>query len=179
MLIDLSELLPFEEREREYPVSYERSRILDYEVSESPEFVLHIVHHRGNSFEISGEGTLGVIIPCARCLEPVHETVLFAADCAFDFLTGLDADEEECAFLREGFLDTDELIESGAVMNLPIRVLCREDCKGLCEKCGANLNNGPCGCGEETAPTRMAEAIMAAMNAANKEKTIRQKPQRK
>ena len=179
MLIDLSELLPFEEGERKYPVSYERRRVLDYEVSESPEFELCIVHHRGNSYEISGEGTIGLMIPCARCLEPVRETVLFAADRAFELKTGLDTDQEECSFLREGFLDTDELIESGAVMNLPIRVLCREDCRGLCEKCGANLNNGPCGCGEETAPTRMADAIMAAMNAAKKEKTIRQKPQRK
>ena len=179
MLIDLSELLPFEEEEKDYPVSYERSRILGYEVSETPEFMLHIVHHRGNSFEISGEGSVRVLIPCARCLEPVHETILFDADRAFDLKTGLDTDSEECEFLKESILDTDELIESEAVANLPIRVLCREDCKGLCEKCGANLNYGPCRCGEETAPTRMADAIMAAMNAAKKEKTNRQKPQRK
>ena len=179
MLIDLSELLPFTEGEREYRVSYERGSVLDYDISDAPETLFRIVHHRGNSFEIMGTGTVRVMIPCARCLEPVEQTILFTADRAFDLQTGLDTDGEACEFLRENTLDTDDMIADLAVMNLPIRVLCREDCRGLCVKCGANLNNGPCGCGEERAPTRMADAIAAAMNSAKNNNPIRQKPRKK
>lgn len=179
MLIDLSELLPFSESGREYRVSYERGSVLGYEVADSPEILLRVVHHRGNSYEISGEGSLKLLIPCARCLEPVEQTILFTEDRTFDLKTGLDADGSECVFLQDVLLDTDELIADLAVMNLPIRVLCREDCAGLCEKCGANLNKGPCGCGEESAPTRMADAITAAMNAAKNNNPIRQKPLKK
>ena len=38
----------------------------------------------------------------------------------------------------------------------PMKVLCREDCRGICSRCGANLNKGPCGCKEEPKDLRMA-----------------------
>ncbi len=170
MLIELTELLPFQEGTREYPVSYEGRTVLSYAVSSAPEFVLRIVHTRGNSFQIGGEGSLTLRIPCARCLELTEQTILFTLDRSFDLESGLDADGDECGFLTDKLLDTDRLILDEAVMNLPARVLCREDCKGLCERCGANLNEGPCSCGERETPTRMADAIMAAMNAAKKKK---------
>ena len=170
MLIDLSELLPYQEGEREYPVSYGKEMLSAYEVSSAPEFVLKILHSRDNDFRVLAEGSLRVMIPCARCLEPVEQTILFTADRSFDLSSGLDTDGDECVFLTDKVLDTDELIADEALMNLPIRVLCRENCKGLCETCGANLNHGPCGCGEKETPTRMAEAIMAAINAAKNKK---------
>ncbi len=47
-------------------------------------------------------------------------------------------------------LDLREGLRQYVLMSEPAKPLCRPDCKGLCPKCGANLNNGPCGCGEET-----------------------------
>jgi uncharacterized protein len=38
------------------------------------------------------------------------------------------------------------------ILDMEIRFLCREDCKGLCARCGRNLNLGPCGCGKEIDP---------------------------
>lgn len=49
-------------------------------------------------------------------------------------------------------LDIDDLLESGYILNMDTRFLCREDCKGLCPRCGADLNDGPCGCGRELDP---------------------------
>ena len=51
-------------------------------------------------------------------------------------------------------------------MSWPSRVLCKEDCRGLCIRCGRNLNEGPCSCEEEAADPRMARIreIFASMN---------------
>lgn len=82
---------------------------------------------------------------CARCLKdfeyPVHlhiETTL----------SDREQDEEDPdKFLLEGdFADVDDIITTDFVLNMDQRILCREDCKGLCERCGADLNEGPCTC---------------------------------
>ena len=54
-------------------------------------------------------------------------------------------------------LDTDLLILGEILPSLPEKVLCREDCKGLCPMCGKNLNEGACGCRQEPSDPRMAQ----------------------
>ena len=49
-------------------------------------------------------------------------------------------------------LDLDALAEEDVVLNLPSKVLCKDDCKGLCPQCGKNLNDGPCDCKEPVDP---------------------------
>ena len=53
-------------------------------------------------------------------------------------------------------LDVDRLIASELMVNLPMKVLCREDCKGICRKCGKNLNEGACGCDDSVPDPRMS-----------------------
>ena len=60
-----------------------------------------------------------------------------------DYLTGMD-------------LDVDRLVYLEVLMSWPLKVLCREDCKGICSRCGKNLNKGSCGCAEEPKDPRMA-----------------------
>ncbi len=88
---------------------------------------------------------------CARCLNtfeyPVHLTIATT-------LKESDEDEEDPdMFSLEGdFIDVDEIITTEFILNMDQRFLCREDCKGLCERCGANLNEGPCKCKLDTDP---------------------------
>ena len=49
-------------------------------------------------------------------------------------------------------IDLDEILVTNFVLDMETKFLCREDCKGLCPKCGKNLNLGPCGCGKEIDP---------------------------
>ncbi|MBI4346926.1 MAG: DUF177 domain-containing protein [Elusimicrobia bacterium] len=71
-------------------------------------------------------------LPCNRCLGPV--------DAAFG------EDIEETYPITQETIDlTDDLREALAI-SIPQRVLCREECAGLCAKCGANKNLGPCRC---------------------------------
>ena len=53
-------------------------------------------------------------------------------------------------------LATEPLVAEQVQLNLPTHPLCREDCRGLCPRCGANLNDGPCGCAEPPGDPRWA-----------------------
>jgi len=69
-----------------------------------------------------------------------------------------EAEDEESAdvFLLEGdALDLDEVLGTVFILDMETKFLCREDCAGLCERCGANLNLGPCACKARIDP-RMA-----------------------
>ena len=89
---------------------------------------------------------------CAReyeCRKALPISVTLAADVQED-------DEGEDVFPLDGnFLDLDDLLETCFILDMEAKHLCREDCKGLCDRCGANLNDGPCGC-KASADPRLA-----------------------
>ena len=65
----------------------------------------------------------------------------------------LQDEENPDYFLLEGDeLDLEELLETVFILNMDTRFLCRDDCKGLCSRCGKNLNEGPCDCRTESDP---------------------------
>ena len=53
--------------------------------------------------------------------------------------------------------ELDEIIREQLILNMDMTVLCREDCKGLCPKCGRNLNEGDCGCDRTEIDPRLAK----------------------
>ena len=62
------------------------------------------------------------------------------------------ADDPELFYLDGDEIDLDEILSTLFILDMDSKFLCREDCRGLCPKCGKNLNLGPCGCGKETDP---------------------------
>ena len=56
-------------------------------------------------------------------------------------------------------LDVDEFVYSEVILDLPSKHLCREDCKGICFKCGKNLNEGECGCSTKEVDPRLAKLM--------------------
>ena len=65
----------------------------------------------------------------------------------------LEDEENPDYFLLNGDeLDIDDLLETAFILDMDSQMLCREDCKGLCPRCGADLNEGPCGCKKESDP---------------------------
>ncbi len=98
-------------------------------------------------------------IPCARCIEPVRQDLNGDFDLLFRPL-GVDAGpserelvtpETEIGYYQEGGLVLDDVLREQVLLTLPVRTLCLPDCKGLCPRCGRNLNNEACTC--EGAPT--------------------------
>jgi uncharacterized protein len=54
----------------------------------------------------------------------------------------------------EGIYDLFPRVREALILEIPIKLLCREDCKGVCRTCGANLNSGDCGCSSEAGDPR-------------------------
>jgi uncharacterized protein len=113
-------------------------------------------HHKIQDIRLQGELSTRLELACARCLEPVIQDVTRK----FDLLyrpQGVDAGKEEMSitaveaevsyYQGDGLLLEDALREQ-VLLALPLRVICREDCKGLCPHCGKNLNLEQCSCAE-------------------------------
>ena len=113
---------------------------------------LTITNTGDRNLEIRGTGKITVGIPCDRCLEEVSTEIPLEIERKLDMkLTDEDRvnDLDESSYLTGMDLDVDQLVYLEVLMSWPLKVLCREDCKGICSQCGKNLNDGPCGCVEE------------------------------
>jgi uncharacterized protein len=111
-------------------------------------------------FKVTTEVELG----CSRCLSKYGSRL----DLKFEeeFLPTVDAvsgtplpapDEGAFTIDEHHVLDTSDAIRQYAVMAIPMKPLCREDCAGLCPTCGKNLNEGPCGCPKREIDPRWSE----------------------
>ena len=112
---------------------------------------LTITNTGDRNLEIRGTGKITVGIPCDRCLEEVSTEIPLEIERKLDMkLTDEDRvnDLDESSYLTGMDLDVDQLVYLEVLMSWPLKVLCREDCKGICSQCGKNLNDGPCGCVE-------------------------------
>lgn len=98
------------------------------------------------SFRIDAEMTAS----CASCGRPVQRSF---SHCESAHLTDdLDSEDEDALFFEGSTVDLAGPVNDAVVLGMDMRVLCDEDCKGLCPRCGADLNGGPCPCPPETDP---------------------------
>ena len=98
---------------------------------------------------------------CARCLAPVSD--VFSLDFERTVVTeGTLSDEQleehfdEYAVLDNAMLDVDEELREELILGFPSKLLCSEDCPGLCSKCGKPLRDGDCGCPTKEIDPRLA-----------------------
>ena len=92
---------------------------------------------------------------CDRCAEPYQRAETLAI--SHVLVTSLnDESNEDFVLLKDFQLPLDELVTTDLLLSLPMKSLCREDCRGLCPQCGHNLNEGLCGCRQETVDPRLA-----------------------
>ena len=80
---------------------------------------------------------------CRRCLASIEQPFTFRASEVFRPKTEV---WEEGYVVDEGHIDLERLVRDNVGLNLPINPLCKDDCAGLCPRCGADLNQGDCGC---------------------------------
>lgn len=85
-------------------------------------------------------------LKCDRCLKPIKDTLVFEVDETFALEDSPKAYEDEVMRYSSNVVDLDEAIKQSFFLALPIRILCKEDCKGLCPHCGQDLNEGACDC---------------------------------
>lgn len=106
-----------------------------------------------NAGALTLRGTLSAAMRCVcdRCAAEFDREVNYPLD--IPLASELQDEENPDYFLLEGDeLDLEELLETVFILNMDTRFLCRDDCKGLCSRCGKNLNEGPCDCRTESDP---------------------------
>ena len=90
---------------------------------------------------------------CDRCATDFDREVAFPIDVVLVTELASEENEDERVFPLQGdSADLEEIVRTIFVLNLDSQLLCREDCKGLCCRCGKNLNEGPCNCQKEIDP---------------------------
>ena len=90
---------------------------------------------------------------CDRCAADFDREVQFPIDVVLVTELANEENEDEWVFPLEGdSADLEDIVRTVFVLNLDSKLLCKEDCKGLCCRCGRNLNDGPCNCQKELDP---------------------------
>ena len=98
---------------------------------------------------------------CARCLDPVEGvfSLDFERTVAAEGTISeeqLEENEDSYVMIRDGRLDVDEALREELLMCFPMRLLCDEECLGLCPKCGKPKREGNCGCPDKEIDPRLA-----------------------
>ncbi|MCI7107211.1 MAG: DUF177 domain-containing protein [Lachnospiraceae bacterium] len=134
------------------------SRMGDFPIISKAPVELRVRNEENATVFITGTVDIEVIIPCARCLEDVRTPIHFEIDKKLRIEEeGLvDEEMEEPDYLIGFELDVDKLVYAEILVNWPMRVLCKDDCKGICKVCGMNLNKGACSCQRTELDPRMA-----------------------
>lgn len=176
MLLDLTELVTGKVREKTYQATLSMETVESqgavYPVISSDPLNVRVITTGTKKYLVESEGRIVLHIPCGRCLQDVATQVEFQLERELDFEGKADEEHiddqlEDMSYVDGYHLDLDAMALSEILMNLPYRVLCKEDCKGLCLKCGANLNLGDCGCDRVALDPRMAAIQDIFKNAMN------------
>ncbi|MCD8159175.1 MAG: DUF177 domain-containing protein [Clostridiales bacterium] len=94
-------------------------------------------------YSFEGKVSADLRLKCDSCLTEFSKTIEFSV---FEiFKKGTDNDEERYTYSNR-VIDFEPFVYTELLLNFPMKNLCRDDCKGLCIKCGHNLNEGDCGC---------------------------------
>ncbi len=162
MLLDIRDVLTTNGKEMTQEIVIENdaftSRLGTFPITEKTPFELRLVNEDGKKLYISGNTEVTLTIPCDRCLTDVTVKVAvpIEKEISLEEQTEEEQDEEDEGYL-EGFdLDTEKLVRSEILVNWPMKVLCKADCKGICKRCGCNLNQKTCDCQKTELDPRMA-----------------------
>lgn len=106
---------------------------------------------------VQGELETRVLAECSRCLALTAVPVILSLEELYTYPPSADwADETPYSVQETGILDLAPLLREEAVLAVPMGVLCRPDCAGLCPECGQNLNEGSCNCERDDIDPRLA-----------------------
>lgn len=169
MLINLTDVFTSEGKERTGSFTYEPDVFSYmgnlYTICEKSPVDMTFSNIGKGKILVKGSVKLVMEAPCDRCLQVVKvpvkatfEQELFSPETVSQME---EADEQD--FMHEYDLDVEAFASNEILINMPVKVLCKPDCKGICPICGHNLNDGDCGCDTFVPDPRMA-AIMDIFN---------------
>jgi uncharacterized protein len=122
------------------------------------------IHKDKDKFRLVGHVTTELELACSRCLEPFRLPVAAPFDLRYLPVSEVSSDGErevgdedlETSYYENDAIDLNELLREQFYLALPMKPLCRDDCRGLCAQCGTNLNTGSCDCAPVWEDPRLA-----------------------
>ena len=163
MLINLTDVLSCEEKVVKRTVETEfqsfDSSLGSFPLTEEEPLNLTLTNLGGDKLLVEGEQKFVAKIPCDRCLTETEVPIEISFSKEIDMKQSAEGridDLDETDFINGYNLDTAKLVYGELLVNWPMKILCKPDCKGICRKCGKNLNDGPCGCDTVELDPRMA-----------------------
>ena len=155
MLLGLSKIIDCPGQSIPFSVSVDLSDLcygVSYPVSE-PVLAQGTVRNTAGVLMMEGQVRTTIHGLCDRCAGSFDREVTFPIDVVLVTELANEENEDEWVFPLEGdSADLDDIVRTVFVLNLDSKLLCKEDCKGLCPRCGKNLNDGPCNCQKELDP---------------------------
>ena len=109
-----------------------------------------VVRNVAGVLELTGTVSTTLHAVCDRCAVPFVRAVEYPLQAVLTAdPAGAESGDPWIFELVEDSADLDDIVTTTFVLSMDSKLLCKEDCKGLCPRCGANLNNGPCTCRPE------------------------------
>ena len=155
MLLGLSKIIDCPGASVTFSTSVDLSDLcygVSYPVSE-PVLAAGTVRNTAGVLVMTGEISTTIHGICDRCAADFDRDVNIPIDVVLVTEMANEENEDEWVFPLEGdSADLDDIIRTVFVLNMDSKLLCKEDCKGMCCRCGKNLNDGPCNCQKELDP---------------------------
>ncbi|MGN1148984.1 MAG: YceD family protein [Lachnospiraceae bacterium] len=174
MLLNLTDVLTSEGKVRSEDIAIEmtafKSRMGSFPIVEKSPLHLELRNIGENKAEVAGHAEITQQMCCDRCLKevPVRITLDFVRTVFAPDVNDSEILDESDQGVMDGYqMDVEVLVYNELLMNQPEKVLCKPDCKGICKKCGKDLNEGDCGCDTFVPDPRMA--VLQDIFNANKE----------
>ncbi|ERI92876.1 putative ACR [Clostridiales bacterium oral taxon 876 str. F0540] len=158
MIFDVADLIRKKVSKKKVHLVYDEEDF--YDDGEKIEFLKPItlegeLHLTGDIITLDGKIITEISLPCSRCLVNFSHNIDIQIH--EEFSTNLDNKDDEIIFIDSDTIDITNIVRSNIILSLPIKKLCDEDCKGLCQNCGVNLNETSCSCQKDDIDPRFAK----------------------
>ena len=155
MLLELSKIIETPGASLPFSTSVDLSDLLygtSYPVSE-PVLASGNVRNTAGVLVMTGDIRTTIHGVCDRCAADFTQDVELPIDVVLVTELSNEENEDEWVFPLEGdSADLEDIVRTVFVLNMDSKLLCKPDCKGICCRCGKNLNDGPCSCQKELDP---------------------------
>ena len=163
MILNLSDVLSEQHKVIEESVPVEmtsfQSEMGKFEIIKKTPLTLRIEYAGDKKLKVFGQAGITAVAPCDRCLTDVevHVPLKFEHEVSVDPDALEQADElDENNYIDGYSVNVEQLIYNELLVGWPTKILCSDDCKGICNVCGQNLNEGTCNCEDTGLDPRMS-----------------------
>lgn len=147
MILQLKQIFDIEGEIKELDCNIEAEQLQDTYISQSlktPIVINGKIENRAGIVTMTYSCKFTLYHICDRCLKEFNREYVYNFE--HTLIQATNTDSDEYIVCPDNTLDLSELAISDLLLQLPTKILCREDCRGLCYVCGQDLNEGECNC---------------------------------